>query len=57
MHPPPPLEEASWILDRPQAFQDRMLRDCPGLLLLSYVLIAEAKLYIHPEEAREGVSQ
>jgi hypothetical protein len=46
---PPPLEEAYWIVGLPDNFQDRMLKECPGLLLHSYILVAESKLFVHEE--------
>lgn len=46
-----PLEEAYWVLSLPEHFQETITKECPALVILSYVLVAETKLYLEPESA------
>mmetsp|Transcript_5936 Transcript_5936/g.17761 ORF Transcript_5936/g.17761 Transcript_5936/m.17761 type:complete len:439 (-) Transcript_5936:40-1356(-) len=49
--PAPPLAAASFVLGLPDAARSQMLEECPGLLLASLLLVAEARL---PMDAPEG---
>lgn len=44
---PPPLEAAFWLIGMPENFQSRTMEECPGVMILSYVVIAEAALFLH----------
>eukprot|EP00929_Paragymnodinium_shiwhaense_P047847 TRINITY_DN24271_c0_g1_i2.p1 TRINITY_DN24271_c0_g1~~TRINITY_DN24271_c0_g1_i2.p1 ORF type:complete len:475 (+),score=58.01 TRINITY_DN24271_c0_g1_i2:74-1498(+) len=50
---PAPLEEAFWILMLPEHFQETIAQECPAMLVLSYFLVAETKLYLEPSTAQE----
>eukprot|EP00928_Gymnodinium_smaydae_P055098 TRINITY_DN38713_c0_g1_i1.p1 TRINITY_DN38713_c0_g1~~TRINITY_DN38713_c0_g1_i1.p1 ORF type:complete len:475 (+),score=86.01 TRINITY_DN38713_c0_g1_i1:102-1526(+) len=50
---PAPLEEAMWMLMLPESFQEVVAKECPAMLILAYMLVAETKLYIDPGTARE----
>ncbi|CAE8653684.1 unnamed protein product, partial [Polarella glacialis] len=50
---PAPLEEAYWILSLPERFQDDIMKECPAMVVLSYFLVAETKLYVDPGPTQE----
>ncbi|CAK8999795.1 unnamed protein product [Durusdinium trenchii] len=50
---PPPLLEAYWILALPEHFQEAVLKECPAMVVLAYLLGAESKLYTEPQVAAE----
>lgn len=47
-----PLNEAFWVLSLPEDFQQTVARECPALVVLSYLLVAETKLFLEPASAR-----
>lgn len=51
--PPPPLNTALFVLSLPQSFQEQMLEECPGLLIASFLLVAEARIYSDAMSARQ----
>eukprot|EP00931_Biecheleriopsis_adriatica_P087502 TRINITY_DN61965_c0_g1_i1.p1 TRINITY_DN61965_c0_g1~~TRINITY_DN61965_c0_g1_i1.p1 ORF type:complete len:479 (+),score=94.10 TRINITY_DN61965_c0_g1_i1:23-1438(+) len=50
---PAPLLEAYWILALPAHFQEAVLKECPAMVALSYLLVAESKLYVDPGQSSE----
>merc|ERR1719188_2868417 len=46
-----PLEEAYWVLALPTEFQETIAKECPALVSMSYLLVAETKLYLDPPNA------
>ncbi|CAD7965344.1 unnamed protein product [Amoebophrya sp. A25] len=44
---PPPIEAAFWLIGMPENFQTRTMEECPAIMILSYVVIAEAALFLH----------
>lgn len=54
----PPLKEAFFTATLPPPYQKELLWGCPGLMVLSHLMLAEARLYIDiPEEAGELVAR
>lgn len=51
----PPINEAYWILALPSDFQEDIVKECPPLLALSYLIVAETKIFLEPAEAKEMV--
>jgi len=50
----PPLREAFFIVTLPVPYQRGLLLECPGLVVMSHLLVAEVRLYTHSlEEAAE----
>eukprot|EP00392_Amoebophrya_sp_AT5.2_P014615 g14776.t1 len=43
----PPIEAAFWLIGMPENFQSRTMEECPAIMILSYVVIAEAALFLH----------
>ncbi|KAF4741184.1 hypothetical protein FOZ62_027814, partial [Perkinsus olseni] len=41
---PPPLEEVYYITGLPDQFQQDLLTECPAMLILAYMVVAEIKL-------------
>ncbi|KAF4658378.1 hypothetical protein FOL47_008001 [Perkinsus chesapeaki] len=41
---PPPLEEVYYITALPDHLQESLLEECPAMLILSYMIVAEVKL-------------
>eukprot|EP00928_Gymnodinium_smaydae_P040678 TRINITY_DN27568_c0_g1_i1.p1 TRINITY_DN27568_c0_g1~~TRINITY_DN27568_c0_g1_i1.p1 ORF type:complete len:479 (+),score=37.55 TRINITY_DN27568_c0_g1_i1:26-1438(+) len=44
---PPPLEEAAWLLNAPENFQQRTMKECAAMQIVAYILLAEARLFLH----------
>ena len=38
----PPLEEAFWLLGLPEHFQSQTMTECPAIMVISYLMIAES---------------
>mgnify|MGYP002803403423 CR=1 FL=1 len=49
----PPLLEAYWILALPEHFQEAVLKECPAMVVLAYLVGAESKLFTEPPVAAE----
>lgn len=44
----PPVREAFFIATLPIVYQRELLLECPGLVVLAHLLLAEVRLYTHP---------
>lgn len=55
---PPPLEEVFFATQNlTRATQEDVLRDCPGLLITAFVVLAEARLPVAPLEAASALAK
>ena len=43
----PPLKEVFMVVGAPQEMQQELLMSCPGVSILSYMLVAETRLHTH----------
>eukprot|EP00927_Polykrikos_kofoidii_P057238 TRINITY_DN51355_c0_g1_i1.p1 TRINITY_DN51355_c0_g1~~TRINITY_DN51355_c0_g1_i1.p1 ORF type:complete len:486 (+),score=50.91 TRINITY_DN51355_c0_g1_i1:205-1458(+) len=50
---PAPLEESFWILSLPENMQSVIAKECPAMLTLAYLVVAEVKLHLDTETAFE----
>eukprot|EP00411_Alexandrium_monilatum_P033499 CAMPEP_0175338580 /NCGR_PEP_ID=MMETSP0095-20121207/4906_1 /TAXON_ID=311494 /ORGANISM="Alexandrium monilatum, Strain CCMP3105" /LENGTH=407 /DNA_ID=CAMNT_0016635983 /DNA_START=34 /DNA_END=1257 /DNA_ORIENTATION=- len=55
---PPPLEEVFFTTQNlSRAVQDELLKDCPGLLVNSFIVLAEVSLPVAPEESAAALAK
>lgn len=54
----PPLEEVFFVTQNmTRATQASLMQECPGLLISAFTVVAEARLPIDPEEARDAIAK
>jgi len=55
---PPPLEEVFFVTQNiSRATQDELMKTCPGLLVVAFVLLAEVRTPVSPVEANDALAK